>query len=185
MNTNTDLSKKNILIVDDEIGIVELLIEELGILGIKAKGVFDGNSALNALQGESYDLIISDYKMPGLNGIELIRFIGDLKIKTPVILLSGNADQSTFREAWRLGVFDFFQKPFEIEKVIEQVREVLINEPEALVTKSQSFLKTKYFNELKMDIDKETFALLKAHCLERSISISTYINQLLDQSLKK
>ncbi len=174
------LTKKKVLIVDDELPILQILTEELELMGIQAIGVVDGREALGVIQLEKPDLIISDYQMPGLNGIELLKFMGDLKITTPVIWLSGHSDSSILKEAWKLGVYDCFGKPFKADEIAKHVQVGLELTKEELIARRPSYLlNSKHFEQVTIDVDKEVFEKIKTYCLDRSISITSFLGSLI------
>lgn len=66
--------------------------------------------------------IVTDIRMPGITGIELLRRVGELKIQTPVIVVTGHGDVPLAVEAMKLGAFDFLEKPFDDEAIIKAVK---------------------------------------------------------------
>lgn len=178
------LENKKIIIVDDEPQILQIFQDEFTQIKISCLTAADGKTALEIIQKEKPDLIISDYKMPGLDGMQLLKFLGDLGIHTPVIWITGHADQKALREAWRLGVYDFFQKPFKIETIIEQSLAALSLRPDELANRTPGFLTQLQFEKISVDFEKELFSELKEHCLARSMSISQFIVHSVKNELK-
>jgi DNA-binding NtrC family response regulator len=178
-------SKRNgrVLLVDDEPDLLEILSQGLASRGIDCFTAKDGREALELIQSERPAVILSDYSMPKLNGMELLKFLGDLKIHIPVIWLTGNADQATFREAWRVGVYDFFEKPFKIEEIAAQVAVAMELTPEEVLNRRPKFLNERYFKSVNVDFEIQTFDLLKEHCLRNSISISHFISKIVVETL--
>lgn len=165
--------QKTVLVVDDEVELVNMLVDSLNLENINAVGAYDGKSALEKIEKNKPDLIISDFKMPGLDGIEFIKTLRDLNYNIPIILLSGNADKVTFRDAWRLGVFDYFQKPFIFDDVLPQIKECLNADFENKV-KNAPFL-NKNIHPLNIEIELPLFNEIKKKSLKDSLSISSYI----------
>ncbi len=101
-----------VLVVDDDITLnvsIAFLIEQMGM---KALSAFDAEEALEIISKEEVDAVISDVNMPGMNGIELLREIKHYRHETPVIIMSGDADQWTKDEAFREGAVAVLEKPF-------------------------------------------------------------------------
>jgi DNA-binding NtrC family response regulator len=78
----------------------------------------DPVDALEALKRERYDVILTDMKMPRMDGIALIRELGEAGCDTPVVVMTAFATVSTAVEAMKIGAFDYVQKPFEVESIL-------------------------------------------------------------------
>jgi DNA-binding NtrC family response regulator len=130
MQTAAEKKEPRVLIIDDEPYVTEMLVAELEERKIFTVTSGNGTSAFSLIEKERPDLIISDHRMPGLSGIELLSFLRSLRSEIPVIWITGNADDETMREAWRLGVYHLFQKPFNPEEVANEVSRVLKLDPE-------------------------------------------------------
>ncbi len=106
-----------VLVADDEKNLRELLLRELGRKGHAAEGVGDGAAALARLKEEPFDVLLLDLRMPGMEGIELLRALGDLAEPPQVIVMTGYASVPTAIEAMKLGAYDYLTKPAKIEKL--------------------------------------------------------------------
>src|SRR5687767_11950585 len=105
--------QSRILVVDDEQGIRDVLKWELSAEGFHVSEAADGASALKALSNATYDLVISDVRMPGLSGVEVLRSVRKRAPETEVIISTGHATVETSIECLRGGAFDLLQKPVE------------------------------------------------------------------------
>jgi len=115
--------KINILIVEDDEAISNLIKINLNMAGYKSQQIFDGLEAFNLLKEESFDLILMDIMLPGIDGFELMKRIKDLKI--PVIFLTaknGLADKVT---GLKSGAEDYIVKPFETIELLARIEIVL------------------------------------------------------------
>jgi two-component system response regulator PilR (NtrC family) len=119
----------NILIVDDEPGMRQLLSHVFGRAGHDVRAAENGGKALELLRAEPADLIISDVRMPDMNGIELLRKVREFLPDAGVVMMTAFATVETAREAFKLGADDFIQKPFDVdelklivEKALERLR---------------------------------------------------------------
>lgn len=117
--------KINILVVDDDPYLLDLLIETLTTIGYDAHGVTDAAGALEYLKTNSVRLVITDVKMPGMNGIELARAIKEEYADLPVIFITGVFSSSILQKVEADG---FLAKPFRISQ-IEEMIETIINTP--------------------------------------------------------
>ncbi|MBW1676982.1 MAG: sigma-54-dependent Fis family transcriptional regulator [Deltaproteobacteria bacterium] len=106
------MHKGHILVVEDINQERAALCEVLKGWGYRVTGVGNGVSALEKLKGHNYDLVISDLRMPELNGLELLKKVDEEKIAVPVVVISGYGTVESAVEAMKLGAFDFVLKPF-------------------------------------------------------------------------
>ncbi len=106
------MHKGNILVVEDIRQERAALCEVLKSWGYRVTAVGNGVSALKELKGQNYDLVISDLRMPELNGLELLRKVNEEEIAVPVIIMSGYGTVESAVEVMKLGAFDFVLKPF-------------------------------------------------------------------------
>ena len=104
-----------ILIVDNDEGLVHFLTRLFVKQGYEVASCTDGASGLECLRSEAFDLILLDYKMPGLNGLETLAEIKRAQIKTPVIVMTAYGTTETAIEAMKLGAYDYLLKPFDSE----------------------------------------------------------------------
>ncbi len=109
--------KGRILVVDDEENVRELLSLLLTRAGYEVTTAPDGAAALAAFRAHGADLVLQDLKMPGMDGMELLRQIKALDLLVPVIVLTAFAGFDHAVEAMRLGAYDFLKKPFDNDQV--------------------------------------------------------------------
>ena len=119
------MQKGRILIVDDEQGIRDLLISEFAKLGYDVFSAINGEEAVNELQTEKADIIITDMKMPKVDGLELLKFVKEKTPETEVIIITGYATVENALDAMRSGAYDFVQKPFNIDELTALVEKAL------------------------------------------------------------
>ncbi len=103
--------KPRVLVVDDEQVVRSSYNRVLSENGYSVNAVEDGPSALERLRRESFDLAFVDLRMPGMNGMEVVRSIRRSQPRTRVVVVTGYGTESSAREARDLGVFDFVAKP--------------------------------------------------------------------------
>lgn len=127
----------NILIVDDEQSYRQLLSLVFEGDGHKIRTAMNGRQALELLQESPADVIISDVKMPDMDGIEMLRAVRETQPDLGVILMTAFASVETAREAFKLGADDFIQKPFDVEELKLIVRKTL--EKQELIVENRAF----------------------------------------------
>jgi len=106
-----------ILIVDDEAGMREFLSILLEREGFQVECAQDGDEALQAVQQARFDLIISDLRMPTLDGVRLLEALHKSQPEIPVILITAYASADSAIEAMKLGAYDYLTKPFRVEEI--------------------------------------------------------------------
>ncbi len=119
--------KFRILIVDDEKNIREGLQMSLEDDGYDVITAEDGTKGLHAALTESVDLVITDLRMPGISGQELLRKISSETPGVPVIVLTGHGTVETAVEAMRMGAYDFLTKPLDLDRLSLLVKRALQN----------------------------------------------------------
>ncbi len=107
-----------ILVVDDEENIRVMLAAVLKKQGYDVDAVSNGAHALEALKKRPYDLVVSDFRMPEMDGLELLRQIRELRIRTTVIMITAYGGNDQMTEALRLGAHDYISKPFRAEEIL-------------------------------------------------------------------
>jgi len=106
-----------ILVVDDEQSLRDFLAILLKKAGHEVVTAENGSDALKAVQAEIFDLVITDIRMPGLDGIGLLRMIKDISADTIVIMITAFATAETAVEAMKLGAYDYITKPFKVDEI--------------------------------------------------------------------
>jgi two-component system, NtrC family, nitrogen regulation response regulator NtrX len=119
------MSKPRILVIDDESAIRDSLKMILEYEDYQFLGAASGQDGLAAVQKERPDAVLLDIKMPGMDGMEVLRKLHALDESLPVIMISGHGATATAVEAIKSGAVDFFDKPLSTERVIVTLRNVL------------------------------------------------------------
>ena len=110
-----------VLVVDDESSLLLTLAANLELEGFGIASASTGERALELLARERFDLVLTDVRMPGMNGVELFRRIREVEPELPVILMTAFAVESLIEDAITEGVFAVLPKPFDIDLVIAAV----------------------------------------------------------------
>lgn len=116
---------KNILIVDDQKGIRLLLNEVFTKEGYKVYQAANGVEALNYIDSKRIDCVMLDMKIPGMNGLEILKEIGLRNVQIPVFMISAFEEDAMLEEARQLGMTKYFRKPFNIFEVRDEVNAFL------------------------------------------------------------
>jgi response regulator RpfG family c-di-GMP phosphodiesterase len=116
-----------VLVVDDERSICDLLCQYLRKKGYNVFSAPNGEAAVKTIEENGIDLVLSDIKMPGMSGVDLLKWIKGYNRFLPVIITTGFPTLDTAIEALKLGAFDYLTKPFHLEEIGEKVRRALVN----------------------------------------------------------
>ena len=118
---------KTILIVEDDLEIQDLLSFTVSRAGFESKPVNSSEEAIRSLDSSIPELIIADWMLPGLNGIDLARFIrsDDLLKDIPIIMLTALGEESSKLRSFEIGVDDYVTKPFSPNELIARIKAIL------------------------------------------------------------
>ncbi len=117
--------RPRVLVVDDEASIRDLLSKTLALAEYDVDLAPDGRTALERLRIIQYDLLITDLKMPGVDGLAVIREARRLKADIPVIIITGFSTEASAIEAVNLGVSGYLTKPFRVPRVLAAAAKAL------------------------------------------------------------
>ncbi len=132
-----------VLVVDDEpmvgISLTNWLKEE----NYEVKAVCDGQSALDSFKDECWDIVLLDYKMPGMDGMQVLRQIKELAPQTVVLMMTAYASIANSVQAMKEGAFDYIVKPLDVEELSMMLNKIV--ERQQLIT--ENLLLRKHLNE--------------------------------------
>ena len=117
--------KPSVLVVDDDAGIREILSDMLAMSGYEVQTSPDGFSALEAMNGHEFDLIITDLGMPGMSGLELAANVHQTNPELPIAMITGWGIQLNDAEIQQKGIKSITAKPFRISEMRRVVEELL------------------------------------------------------------
>ncbi len=112
-------------VIDDDEAVRQSLEFLLRTAGVTARTYESASVFLSALPTIETGCIITDVRMPGISGIELLKRLGEMHVKLPVIVITGHGDVPLAVEAMKIGAADFLEKPFEDEHLLASVRSAL------------------------------------------------------------
>ncbi len=111
-----------VLFVDDEEDFVTTMAERMEMREVGSEVAFDGQQALNMLKDDTPDVMVLDLRMPGIDGMEVLRRVKKMYPQVAVIVMTGYGSDEDEKEARRLGAFDYLRKPVDINHLMEVVR---------------------------------------------------------------
>ena len=169
-----------ILLVDDDLALLQALphMIALRIHGVMVDTSDSAQQALEKIQEHDYDTIVSDIKMPGMDGLELLVKIHELRPEIPTMLITGHADQALITQAIRGGAYDFIQKPIDrVYFVAALHRAIQTRQLRRQVQEQQRALEL-HAHALEQLVEKRTRELLAAN-----EAMEVLVRDLLDVSL--
>ena len=113
--------KTQILILDDEPIVCKRLKPAFEKMGYEVETFTKSMEAMERVQGKEFDIVITDLKMEGLDGMQFLTAVKEKSPKTEVIVITGFATMETAKESFQKGIFDFVAKPFKISEIKEVV----------------------------------------------------------------
>ncbi len=113
--------KGKVLVVDDEEAARQSLAEILRLEGYQVKTAANGEAAVKAVDGEEFELILLDIKMPGMDGLEVLKVVSDVSAESQVILLTAHGSLETAIDALRFGAHDYLLKPATPKEILASV----------------------------------------------------------------
>jgi DNA-binding response OmpR family regulator len=150
-----NLSTYTVAVVDDEEEIQSVLHKKLSKLGMNVVCFGEAESLIDILQKDRsrFDIVISDIKLPGIDGIELLQHIDKLESPIPVLLITGHGNIEHAIQALRFGAYDFIRKPFDLNEITSAVNRILRGKREEKLTENlgQYILYEKRLFEIPCD----------------------------------
>jgi putative two-component system response regulator len=146
--------KAKILVVDDDSSMLDMIGTALSNREkCDVSIASDSETALQYLTNETFDAVISDIKLPGMDGLDLLSRINIIDPTLPVILITGFAEVNTMQAAIKLGAFDFLRKPFSLSELQISVKQALLKRQ--LMVKNEEY--TQHLELLVQEKVKELF----------------------------
>jgi two-component system response regulator HydG len=120
-----NVTRKTILVVDDEVGIRESLQKILEKEGFEVRAASNGNEALKIIRSENVDLLVTDIRMAGMDGLELLKVCKSVSPFTEVIMITGYASVDTAVDSMKQGAYDYITKPFKKADILRAVHKAI------------------------------------------------------------
>lgn len=148
------MQKIKILLVDDEENFVKTLSDRIQLRDQKSEIALNGEQALKSVDADLPDVMVLDLKMPGMDGLEVLRRVKQAYPDIQVIILTGRGTEKDEKEARRLGAFEYLQKPVEIETLMQHIRRAFKRKAESSMA-AATFAEAGEFNTAKEIMDQE------------------------------
>jgi DNA-binding response OmpR family regulator len=125
------MPKFGVLMVDDEVEYITTLAERMQMRGLDPEVAFSGEEALKILEDCLPDVMVLDLKMPGIDGLEVLRRVKKRYPQVQVIIVTGHGSERDEAAARRLGAFDHLQKPVDINELVRIIESAFRQKPQA------------------------------------------------------
>lgn len=146
--------QRSVLVVEDDRDIIELLRIHLGDLNCDITAIENGTDGLETALSETFDLIILDVMLPGMEGTEICRRIRGKEIGTPILMLTAKSEEFDKVLGLEMGADDYITKPFSIREFIARVKALLRRAERTSSEETQNAGPVYSYGDLTIDLDK-------------------------------
>src|SRR5437016_5208513 len=152
------MSRGRVLIVDDDLALLQALPQALRLRmpGVTVDTADSGAAALDRITAEDYDAIVTDIKMPGMDGLELLAEIRTRWPDTPTLMITGHGEHDLVVDALRAGAYDFIQKPIDRDYFVASLRRAIEMHQLSRRVKEQQLALERHLNELEAIVEERT-----------------------------
>src|SRR5437667_480608 len=159
------MNQPRVLIVDDDLALLQALPEALRLrMGEVTVDTADsGAAALDRIAARDYDAIVTDIKMPGMDGLELLAEIRTHRPDTPTLVITGHGEHDLVVHALRAGAYDFIQKPIDRDYFVASLRRAIETHQLSRRVKEQQLALERHLNELEAIVEERTRELRKTN----------------------
>src|SRR6059036_1366291 len=152
------MSEGHVLIVDDDLALLQALSEALRLrmAGLTVDTADSGAAALDRIAARDYDAIVTDVKMPGMDGLELLAEIRTNRPDTPTLMITGHGEHDLVVHALRGGAYDFVQKPIDRDYFVASLNRAIETRALSRRCKEQQVALERHLNELEAIVEERT-----------------------------
>jgi len=152
------MSQGHVLIVDDDLALLQALPQALRLRmpGVTVDTADSGAAALDRITAEDYDAIVTDIKMPGMDGLELLAEIRTRWPDTPTLMITGHGEHDLVVDALRAGAYDFIQKPIDRDYFVASLRRAMEMHQLSRRVREQQLALERHLNELEAIVEERT-----------------------------
>src|SRR5437667_11284536 len=159
------MSQARVLIVDDDLALLQALPQALRLrmAGVTVDTADSGAAALERITAEDYDAIVTDIKMPGMDGLDLLAEIRTHRPDTPTLMITGHGEHDLVVHALRGGAYDFIQKPIDRDYFVVSLRRAIQTRELSRRVREQQVALERHVNELEAIVEERTRDLRETH----------------------
>ncbi|TMI44782.1 MAG: sigma-54-dependent Fis family transcriptional regulator [Betaproteobacteria bacterium] len=164
------MSEGHVLIVDDDPALLQALPEalQMRMTGLTVDTAQSGAVALDRITARDYDAIVTDIKIPGMDGLELLAEIRTHRPDTPTLMITGYGEHDLVVQALRAGAYDFIRKPIDRDYFVGSLRRAIEKRELSRRVKGQQLAVERHLNELEAIVEERTRELRKTNTATES-----------------
>ena len=175
------MSGEFILIIDDSREIVKHLTETvLPSFGYRTMHAYDGQSGLDSIREKEPDLVMLDFNLPQMTGLDVLQQMAQESLKTPVVLMTGYGSELSAIEAFRLGAKDYIIKPFTVDEIVETIDRALA-ETRLLHDKAEQ---AEQIRRLKVEMSRQNNEMRTLSNIGKAITSLLSVDEVLQRVLE-
>jgi GAF domain-containing protein/CheY-like chemotaxis protein len=175
------MSGERILIIDDSREIVKHLTEHvLPAFGYKTLYAYDGQTGLARIREMQPDLVMLDFNLPEMTGLDVLQQMAQESLNTPVILMTGYGSELSAIEAFRLGAKDYLIKPFTVDEVVETIDRALV---EVRLVHDKEEL-AEQLRRVKVEMSRQTHEMNTLFKIGKAITSLLSVDQVMERVLE-
>ncbi|MCC6604097.1 MAG: GAF domain-containing protein [Anaerolineae bacterium] len=175
------MSGEFILIIDDSREIVKHLTETvLPTFGYRTLHAYDGQTGLELIREKDPDLVMLDYNLPQMTGLDVLQQMAQESLKTPVVLMTGYGSELSAIEAFRLGAKDYLIKPFTVDEIVETIDRALV-ETRLLHDKAEL---AEQIRRLKVEMSRQSNEMRTLSNIGKAITTLLSVDEVLQRVLE-
>ena len=154
----SDENKIRLLMVDDEAKFLQSISSRLALQNIDVVTASNGKEAIASAEKGLFDVAVVDFKMPGMDGTQVLKILKERHKYLEIIILTGHATVDSAVECTRLGAFQYLEKPYAFEKLVETIKDAY----EARLKKKFEHNMKRYQEIQKLSLSASPLGILKA-----------------------
>ena len=139
-----------VLLVEDDIPLNTTITNFLNSLDYKVVSIFDGNTAIDNIDNTDFNLYIIDINIPNINGLDIVKYIRQKDINSPIIIITASLELENFKIAFKNGCSEYIKKPFYLEELEIRINN-LLESKENIITISDKIMYDMEYEELQVD----------------------------------
>lgn len=142
----------NVLLIEDDVQLNTTITNFLNFNKYKVTSLFDGDKAISQIDKIEYDLYIIDINIPNINGLQIVKYIRQKDLSTPIIIITASLELENFKTAFENGCNEYIKKPFYLEELEIRINNLLqINSQNSIINISHSISYNTEFEELMIE----------------------------------
>lgn len=141
----------NVLLIEDDVQLNTTITNFLTFNKYEVTSLFDGDQAISQIDINRYDLYIIDINIPNINGLEIVKYIRQKDLSTPIIMITASLELDNFKTAFKNGCSEYIKKPFYLEELDIRINNLLSKKETTIIQIDENITYDMEYEELKID----------------------------------